>query len=75
MTDAQPSFLFAETFKYIYMAFAPGKPAPLSRCAWRNLASSNELTKTRADADWQISPDGKDKWVFNTEAHPIKVKG
>lgn len=26
------------------------------------------------DADWQVSKDGKNAWVFNTEAHPFKVK-
>jgi mannosyl-oligosaccharide alpha-1,2-mannosidase len=27
------------------------------------------------DAEWQVSKDGKNKWVFNTEAHPFKVAG
>lgn len=27
------------------------------------------------EAEWQISKDGKNEWVFNTEAHPFKVAG
>ena len=27
------------------------------------------------DADWQISADHNNQWVFNTEAHPVKVSG
>ncbi|KAI9839391.1 MAG: maturation of Asn-linked oligosaccharides protein [Sclerophora amabilis] len=26
------------------------------------------------DAPWQISKDGADEWVYNTEAHPFKVR-
>ncbi|DAA76018.1 TPA_exp: putative mannosyl-oligosaccharide alpha-1,2-mannosidase [Trichophyton benhamiae CBS 112371] len=48
-TDSQPSFFFAETLKYTYLAFSD-------------------------EADWQISRSGKDKFVFNTEAHPIRVR-
>ncbi|KAM5464482.1 hypothetical protein MauCBS54593_006997 [Microsporum audouinii] len=47
-TDSQPSFFFAETLKYTYLAHAE-------------------------EADWQISRSGKDKFVFNTEAHPFRV--
>ncbi|KAI1080052.1 glycoside hydrolase family 47 protein [Whalleya microplaca] len=27
------------------------------------------------DAEWQVSAGHDNKWVFNTEAHPVKVKG
>ncbi|KAF2020568.1 glycoside hydrolase family 47 protein [Aaosphaeria arxii CBS 175.79] len=27
------------------------------------------------DAEWQVDEAGKNKWVFNTEAHPFKVFG
>lgn len=27
------------------------------------------------DAEWQVGGGGRDKWVFNTEAHPVKVSG
>jgi hypothetical protein len=28
------------------------------------------------DAEWQVADaDGKNHWVFNTEAHPVKVAG
>lgn len=26
------------------------------------------------DAEWQVQADGSNKFVFNTEAHPIRVK-
>ena len=26
------------------------------------------------DAEWQVGKDGVNEWVFNTEAHPVKVK-
>ncbi|KAK2861435.1 hypothetical protein FQN49_004201 [Arthroderma sp. PD_2] len=48
-TDSQPSFMFAETLKYVFLAHSE-------------------------EADWQISPNGKDKFVFNTEAHPFRVQ-
>ena len=27
------------------------------------------------DAEWQVNSGGKNEWVFNTEAHPLKVAG
>jgi mannosyl-oligosaccharide alpha-1,2-mannosidase len=27
------------------------------------------------DAEWQVSKDGVNKWVYNTEAHPVRVHG
>jgi mannosyl-oligosaccharide alpha-1,2-mannosidase len=27
------------------------------------------------DEEWDVSKDGKNKWVFNTEAHPVKCSG
>ncbi|KAF2712937.1 glycoside hydrolase family 47 protein [Pleomassaria siparia CBS 279.74] len=27
------------------------------------------------EAEWQVGKDGVNEWVFNTEAHPFKVKG
>ncbi|KAF1968249.1 mannosyl-oligosaccharide 1,2-alpha-mannosidase precursor [Bimuria novae-zelandiae CBS 107.79] len=27
------------------------------------------------EAEWQVSREGKNKWVFNTEAHPFRVAG
>jgi len=41
--DNQPSWLFAETFKYLFLLFSPDEVLPL------------------------------DKYVFNTEAHPIPI--
>lgn len=43
--DVEQSFLFAETFKYLYLIFSDD-----------NYLSLNE-------------------WVFNTEAHPLPIKG
>ncbi|PGH28142.1 hypothetical protein AJ80_00032 [Polytolypa hystricis UAMH7299] len=27
------------------------------------------------DGEWQVSRDGNNKWVYNTEAHPVKIRG
>ncbi|XP_014554825.1 glycoside hydrolase family 47 protein [Bipolaris victoriae FI3] len=27
------------------------------------------------EAEWQVSKDGKNEWVYNTEAHPVRVHG
>lgn len=32
------------------------------------------LIHTDLDAEWQVEGgDGKNRWVYNTEAHPVKV--
>ncbi|KAK2743769.1 maturation of Asn-linked oligosaccharides protein [Myotisia sp. PD_48] len=69
-TDSQPSFFFAETLKYIYLAHVGGMSSHLIFAD-----EPIQLTGANIDADWQISRDGKDKYVFNTEAHPFKVYG
>lgn len=43
--DVQQSFVFAETFKYLYLIFSEDDLMPL------------------------------DQWVFNTEAHPLPIRG
>jgi mannosyl-oligosaccharide alpha-1,2-mannosidase len=25
--------------------------------------------------EWQVGEGGRDKWVYNTEAHPVRVSG
>ncbi|KAL1675320.1 glycoside hydrolase [Schizophyllum commune] len=52
MTDEQPSWLFAETFKYLFLLF-----------------TDEDLLPLPFDGD----PNPLDKWVFNTEAHPLPV--
>ena len=27
------------------------------------------------EAPWQVDEDGKNTWVYNTEAHPFKIRG
>jgi mannosyl-oligosaccharide alpha-1,2-mannosidase len=27
------------------------------------------------NAEWQVAEDGKNSWVYNTEAHPVRVRG
>ncbi|OJJ45633.1 hypothetical protein ASPZODRAFT_69265 [Penicilliopsis zonata CBS 506.65] len=64
--DNQESFLFAEVLKYSYLIHAPGKSF---RCGMRPNA---RLTCT--EDEWQIQAgDGQNTFVFNTEAHPIRV--
>lgn len=33
------------------------------------------LIQVDDDADWQVSRDGVNKWVYNTEAHPLRIWG
>ena len=33
------------------------------------------LIQSEGSEEWQVSKDGKNAWVFNTEAHPVKVFG
>jgi mannosyl-oligosaccharide alpha-1,2-mannosidase len=33
------------------------------------------LIQTEGDEEWQVGDGGRDGWVFNTEAHPVRVKG
>ncbi|KAF1919101.1 glycoside hydrolase [Ampelomyces quisqualis] len=33
------------------------------------------LIQTGEDEEWQVGGGGRDGWVFNTEAHPVKVFG
>ncbi|KAF2668371.1 glycoside hydrolase family 47 protein [Microthyrium microscopicum] len=48
--DNQESFLFSETFKYLFLIFDDG------------------------DGEWHVSGTGTNKWVYNTEAHPLRTK-
>jgi mannosyl-oligosaccharide alpha-1,2-mannosidase len=32
------------------------------------------LIQTEGTEEWQVGGGGRDKWVFNTEAHPVRVK-
>lgn len=31
-------------------------------------------TNDETDAEWQVQANGSNKFVFNTEAHPIRIK-
>jgi mannosyl-oligosaccharide alpha-1,2-mannosidase len=33
------------------------------------------LIQTEGTEEWQVGDGGRDGWVFNTEAHPVRVKG
>lgn len=33
------------------------------------------LIQRDGDDEWQVSTEGRNKWVFNTEAHPVRVFG
>jgi mannosyl-oligosaccharide alpha-1,2-mannosidase len=65
--DNQESFLFAEVMKYVYLAHSGGKWLFLTPW-WLGLI----LTWT--DAEWQVQRGNGNKFVFNTEAHPFRVR-
>jgi mannosyl-oligosaccharide alpha-1,2-mannosidase len=33
------------------------------------------LIQTEGSEEWQVGDGGRDTWVFNTEAHPVRVVG
>jgi mannosyl-oligosaccharide alpha-1,2-mannosidase len=57
--------MFAEVLKYTYLTFSSGKLS-LSE------GSSTERL-TVADEEWQVQRGNGNKFVYNTEAHPIRV--
>jgi mannosyl-oligosaccharide alpha-1,2-mannosidase len=67
----QDSFFFAEVLKYCYLTFADGKSF-LHHCLIGDQRYSNLHKK---DADYQVKANGLNKFVFNTEAHPILIQG
>lgn len=69
LLDFQESFLFAEVMKY--------------RCVLimdYNLRILQKLTEYTSylihapDAPWQVAENGDNQYVYNTEAHPLKVR-
>lgn len=74
--DYQESFLFAELLKYSYLIQAPvcvrTVPPPfLQRLCCAETDTDTEIQQV----PWDVLYQGKNNWVFNTEAHPIKVAG
>lgn len=72
--DNQESFLFAEVMKYLYLIFAPGEllyiKIPINFPSIYLWFCANILF---SDDDWQVDANGNNKYVYNTEAHPVKV--
>lgn len=70
-SDNQESFLFAELMKYAYITHNPGE---YSITLVAVVVKAAFLTRMSfAGGEWQVSPRGRNKWVYNTEAHPVKV--
>ena len=63
--DNQESFLFAEVMKYSYLAHSDGE------FAYSALLRYLVLIKT--EAAWQVQKGDQNTFVFNTEAHPVRV--
>ena len=64
--NLQESFLFAEVMKYSYLIHAPVSSSH---------SSVIRVADRSQDAPYQVSSNGQNKWVFNTEAHPLIVVG
>lgn len=66
--NVQESFLFAEVMKYSYLI-----QSPVSGPSRREIRAGAYVRLQ--DAAWQVENQGKNQFVFNTEAHPFKVQG
>ena len=68
-TNIQESFLFAEVLKYSYLIHAPVSMI-------QDSDDSNTGLTSRQDSVIQTaSKDKTNQFVFNTEAHPLRVVG
>jgi hypothetical protein len=65
LRDREESFVFAETYKYLYMLAIPAEEEGLPPGE-----SGGASTSSGSDWDNLVSLRG---WVLNTEAHPLKV--
>jgi mannosyl-oligosaccharide alpha-1,2-mannosidase len=81
-TDFQDSFLFAEVFKYSYLIQAAVSllfsSVISSFASGRGDSYSSRVSTTLMrlqDASYQVNTFGVNDFVFNTEAHPIRVAG
>lgn len=66
--DFQESFWFAEVLKYSYLIHAEVSVP-------RQNAGEVCADRMRQDAPWQVQADHTNQFVFNTEAHPIRLAG
>ena len=72
--NLQESFLFAEVMKYSYLIHAP-----VSQSIFRGSRARERkvhLLTASQDSVFQVAGNGStNQFVFNTEAHPLKVVG
>ncbi|KAI4165248.1 MAG: hypothetical protein LQ342_001116 [Letrouitia transgressa] len=71
----QESFMFAEVLKYAYLIHSEVR---LSNRSFKMKNSSRNknvlmISVVIQDAVWQVAQNGSNAFVFNTEAHPMKV--
>lgn len=71
--DNQESFLFAEVMKYSYLIHAEGVYNQSVFECQMNLRT-RKLILDITDAEWQVKTGNENTFVFNTEAHPVRVK-
>jgi len=66
----QDSFLFAEVMKYSYLI-----QAPVSILAVLTIALLHRSANCKVQQrPWDVNFNGCNEWVFNTEAHPLRVR-
>lgn len=66
--DNEESFLFAEVMKYAYLVHAEGESVVFPTVFEALLIPTYAL-----DAPWQVQKGKKNTFVYNTEAHPMRV--
>jgi mannosyl-oligosaccharide alpha-1,2-mannosidase len=67
--DVQESFFLAEVLKYSYLTQTDGELPPIP--PRKTLRREANIWGT--DAEWQVNSQGDNAFVFNTEAHPLRV--
>lgn len=70
--DNEESFLFAEVMKYAYLIHAEGK-FPAFPIIFLFSKKTLLMLGLGIDAPWQVQKGQKNAFVFNTEAHPVRV--
>ena len=72
MMDVQESFVFAEVLKYVYLSHLEVRAHGLKiQAVFAMLIESQEAPFHVQDSRTGV----KNTWVFNTEAHPLRIEG
>ena len=74
-TDFQESFWFAEVLQYSYLIHAPVCSAPPLLLLVKATTAMDERLTVQQESPWQVKADHTNQFVYNTEAHPVRIFG